>query len=704
MFQVELKLGDKCNNNCSYCISSPIDDVYEIIDLEKLFESVDEKILKPFKVTHLSLTGGETGIYADQIIKGIENISPVNLIIYSNGTILESKWKNSSKFYETQYVIALHESSYDYTLNILKRTPNNLNVGVLLILSGNYDIIKIMNDIENLPLKYVVATPMVSPIESPEAFNFLKFKADFLVLSPKARYLLLEGYRVNNRSGSCQKGKVLSISSNGELSFCSQKMYNNIGDVSLNDSILKDYIINQEKLPYIEKCNHCYNRELCSLSTCDRLKVTDGWCDLVNFYEQEILKDSLLNLEKCSPNSLISFDIHNNKYSYAPNFHLFFKNTFNKNSTARIGLESPLLELTLQNMPVIEKQTLGLITYFFRNSDLTEHILFNITENCNLRCSYCYASVGTKDIDSGFVFKTIDTYNPKRISFLGGEPLLNRQVILDCLEKYPDKGIDFVTNGTIIDLELFKKFKKITISIDCPDKDNRVFMTGVASFRTVKHTVRYTLEQTDIDIELKVVLTNDNYRYWKIMRGLQDTNRISMHILFDHFSEFDEIFYNEIMDRMYFEFFEILNGTTKLQHSIFTSFPSIADENNLSHRIGSSCSVGRSLTFSIDTLLFPCVEIASNNKFKDAIAATKEEVRDMTFQDRLIKLDKCSNCIIRYVCSGCLYFGDNERICKIKRRGTILATFLRLQKFENIDTLIEEQIVDRLHFLEKSDV
>lgn len=712
-FQAELRIGSKCNANCPYCFSKK--KYEEDVDFERIFFEFNKRVIQPYKIKHLVITGGEPGLYIRELKKGVKYINEdVRLIMYSNGTILNENWFEGNRS-NISYQITVHECFYEKSLEYLSSCKNRtLDIFLYLILKDTLRLGKVIKDLERYNLFYaeIAAIPVLLLDGFVTDFNVSNLKEDFLNLSQEYKNSVIRGY-LRDRTGMCTVGRIISFDTKGATYYCSDYMYkykdieeNKISWLEDSFNINKFILENMDKcggVKFVDRCKNCYHKYACSYSSCVLKFSPEHWCKVVRFFEEVVLKQELDKVDTAS-SGLILFDLGRKKCSYAPNFHLFFEDIFSKKSQSCISINKPLVELQVGNRKIVEEDTLNLIKHFFKNSDLTEHILFNMTENCNLKCSYCYASVGIKDINSEFVFDTINTYEPKRISFLGGEPLLNKQIILDCLEKYPDKEIDFVTNGTIVDLELFEKFKQITVSIDCPDKDDRVFIQGTSSFQIVKNNIKHILEHSNIVIELKVVLTNNNYRYWKIMDGLNDMNRISMHILFDHFSDFNKLFYEDLLDRMYFEFFEILQGTIKLQHSIFTSFPSIADENNLSYRIGSSCSVGRSLAFSVNKELFPCIEIASNNKFKDMVTSTKEEIRDMTFQDRLIKVEKCSNCIIRYVCNGCLYFGDNEWVCQIKRRGTILATFLRLQKFENLDTLIEEQLIDRLHFLEKSDV
>ena len=147
------------------------------------------------------------------------------------------------------------------------------------------------------------------------------------------------------------------------------------------------------------------------------------------------------------------------------------------------------------------------------------NIIFRPTNNCNLRCSYCYdknnhnTCLDTVRNNATELFKreeenlieSIDKLfdgeeNPS-ITFHGGEPLLINSKILDefCSEIIKNRNLKMViqTNGTLIDenvIELFKKYKfHVGLSLDgCSEKQNRarVFPNGVNSFDRVMDRIK----------------------------------------------------------------------------------------------------------------------------------------------------------------------------------------------------------------------
>lgn len=115
------------------------------------------------------------------------------------------------------------------------------------------------------------------------------------------------------------------------------------------------------------------------------------------------------------------------------------------------------------------------------------NITFWVTEDCNLRCKYCYVNKNAKylqldDIDKAFelIKQKISDDDEKiiNVNFHGGEPTLNFRVIykvVNCFsvlkEKY-DISLNYyiTTNGTAISNDaihfLIKNNFNISISVD----------------------------------------------------------------------------------------------------------------------------------------------------------------------------------------------------------------------------------------------
>ena len=153
-----------------------------------------------------------------------------------------------------------------------------------------------------------------------------------------------------------------------------------------------------------------------------------------------------------------------------------------------------------------------------------KQLTLSVTEDCNFKCKYCiyhgnyeYSNransrnymnfaIAKKAID--YYFSLLEEgrrYNPIRkpnISFYGGEPLLNFDLIKKCVE-YMDnayntfeKHYNLTTNGSILDDDkadwLIKNGFSIMVSLDGPEDEhdrNRVYRNGKGTFKDVMKNI-----------------------------------------------------------------------------------------------------------------------------------------------------------------------------------------------------------------------
>jgi len=131
------------------------------------------------------------------------------------------------------------------------------------------------------------------------------------------------------------------------------------------------------------------------------------------------------------------------------------------------------------------------------------------TDQCNLRCKYCFLENSMKKnynysfMDHNIMKKSIDFFaqrslkneNKKILILYGGEPLLNSQIVKGAIiyskDNYPQIGINIVTNGTLITDDIAKLFSEkdvfVGVSIDGPKEVNdkiRIYPNGKGAFNS----------------------------------------------------------------------------------------------------------------------------------------------------------------------------------------------------------------------------
>ncbi len=170
-------------------------------------------------------------------------------------------------------------------------------------------------------------------------------------------------------------------------------------------------------------------------------------------------------------------------------------------------------------------------------SGVLNHLRLMTTNKCNFNCTYCYADGGTYGVSTQKVMSpetSIDIikwayskyYKVKQISFFGGEPLLNLEVMESvCLyitENYGSGAIkhmpffSVVTNGYLLTDEVIELFCKYNIhpvvSIDGPklvhDKQ-RLLKNGDGTYDTVYSNLKKLREKMVFSIEATFTKNHD---------------------------------------------------------------------------------------------------------------------------------------------------------------------------------------------------
>jgi len=130
---------------------------------------------------------------------------------------------------------------------------------------------------------------------------------------------------------------------------------------------------------------------------------------------------------------------------------------------------------------------------------------------CNLRCDWCdtkYALNDGKEMSIDELIQEISRYPCKNISITGGEPLLQREELLELVEELKEMNcwIQLNTNGTIFDRRIFELVDLVTMDCKCPS-------SGMES--DIEALVR-TKNSFGSKMQVKFVVSNEeDYQYAK---------------------------------------------------------------------------------------------------------------------------------------------------------------------------------------------
>lgn len=176
---------------------------------------------------------------------------------------------------------------------------------------------------------------------------------------------------------------------------------------------------------------------------------------------------------------------------------------------------------------------------YVREGKMLQHLRLNITETCNLRCSYCYERVSDvwnkrrtmtweiakKAIDQFLLYVIKNEKEKVSVRFFGGEPLMNWELVEKSMDYIKSKlsnniQISYIinTNGTLID-DMRAKFlaeNNIAVSLsldgvkDIHDKF-RIYPNGAGSFDIVDRNMDYLIAH-QCHFNLSVVCTEETLK------------------------------------------------------------------------------------------------------------------------------------------------------------------------------------------------
>lgn len=310
-----------------------------------------------------------------------------------------------------------------------------------------------------------------------------------------------------------------------------------------------------------------------------------------------------------------------------------------------------------------------------------------ISQDCNLRCGYCYADHGTfghenKLMSYNTAKKCIDKLfskdDPTHISFLGGEPLLNFHLIKK-IDNYLNKNklnviYSMITNGTILNNEIKnfvnEKFLDLHISLDGSKEINDVQRFG-GDCRSVHDCVAETLNKLDprnYPITIKSTITRKNAkRLPEIINYISSLNIdfIDIRSVKD-IPPNSEFFINDDEFVMYLDGLAkvLINNVNKAANGekvkmiSVTSFILMLIITKTRWIYG--CAAGRGLiTITANGDVYPCEkyyglnEFYMGNVYDDDFPGEKfKRLMEMFRQINIYNSAYCKACWARYLCGG----------------------------------------------------
>ena len=329
-----------------------------------------------------------------------------------------------------------------------------------------------------------------------------------------------------------------------------------------------------------------------------------------------------------------------------------------------------------------------------------------VTNQCNLRCLYCYES-HKKDTMMSFELARqaiIDHIHDERydhisIEFMGGEPLLNFPLIRDIAEWIWESGIDAPydlfasTNGTCLSDEMKEWFSQHSHQIELG-----LSFDGTPQVQDINRCT----SAKNIDFEFFL-------RTWPSMSVKMTISTMSISHLYDSIVYLEQKGVDHIKADLAFmngwdekhltvwsvELDRLINYYAHLQKESRCSLLQVPVENIFAEQVSvKRCGCGEDLVcIDCDGQQYPCQMFAPLSMSKECY----DTVRNLDFSDeRHFFVEQCSNCILKACCPSCYgcnlkYNGALNRINQFYCKAFIILFMKNLEYRMAMAQLIENE-------------
>lgn len=316
-------------------------------------------------------------------------------------------------------------------------------------------------------------------------------------------------------------------------------------------------------------------------------------------------------------------------------------------------------------------------------------LCLNVAHDCNLRCSYCFASEGDfgcgrelmpletakKSVD--FLIEHSGKIKNLEMDFFGGEPLMNWNVVKETvkyarsLEKKYNKNFRFTltTNGILLDDEkidfINEEIYDVVLSLDGRKEINdkyRITKTKKGSYDIVLPKFQKLISRRgNKSYYVRGTYTKDNLDFTKDVMHLYNLGfkNISMEpVLCD--KNFASSVNKEDINRVLAEYENLCRELIKMKKSgkeiNFFNFNIDLDKGPCVLKRLKGCGCGNdyvAITPSGD--IFSCHQLVGENEFKMGNVNSgmfDDNIKKKFLNTSIYHKEKCQNCWVKFYCSG----------------------------------------------------
>lgn len=325
----------------------------------------------------------------------------------------------------------------------------------------------------------------------------------------------------------------------------------------------------------------------------------------------------------------------------------------------------------------------------YSDSSFKGNLWLNVTDSCNLNCRYCFEKEGGKvqkesNMSIELAKKCIDYWyahinkeqNIYDIVFFGGEPLLNKEVIIFAINYINSllkdlKGIpryNITTNGTILDDELINLFSSntffVNVSIDglraIHDK-NRPYSSGASTYDRVVSNLK-KLNGAVTKLSAFICLTKYDIPYfkqsvfWLWNMGIKNVygNLVFGKDQIYGYEEYKE-YENQLKDLAEITYNNIIDGKPYVYNSFIENIKSLHKKN-----FTSNCYLWQNgiFIFSPNGNAYKCYRFLGDERYKMG-NINDADLDILSKKIKKEKIEKCTDCWFQLFCGdGCPYEHD----------------------------------------------
>ena len=382
------------------------------------------------------------------------------------------------------------------------------------------------------------------------------------------------------------------------------------------------------------------------------------------------------------------------------NKHLFFK----LKSKQYISKIPSKLEILVKKHFLIPKDydESFFLKKYRKANEVEIHLMYLlVTQVCNLKCTYCFEELHKRKIgimSQKIADKAIDYFfeisvPPRKVIFYGGEPLINKEVVINSIKKIRKKdkktNISIVTNGTLIDRSIAKFFKEnnvnVSVSLDGPEEYHNIYR----KYKNNKGSFRKTfkgyliLKNEGVNVSISCTIGNHNVdklrEISKFFAELSPTGGVGFNFLIsqENGKNFSYCSVEKAANAL-FEAFEVLKAHGVYEDRVMRRLEPLT--NNKVY-LKECAGYGNQIVVRYDGKVGPCHAFSFFGMFFEKDIES-DVIYDGTFslwaRRTPLNLEKCRYCPFVTLCGGgCAYdayikYGDlfkiDENVCKFMKK------------------------------------